>query len=718
MKTRILASLIACLFSLPSFAHETLHLVPAPKKLTHHANFFRIKPGTAIASAGRFAKEDRIAAEMLAEEIKLATGAKKAPRIGAVGTIVLKRLAAKDFPKLEGADAERFKQEGYVLDVTPTTVTVAGASAAGLFYGVQTLRQLIIPEADGTGAFAHAVHIEDWPTMQWRGLHDDISRGPVPTMEYMKKQIRTISEYKLNMFSLYMEHTFAFKKFPAASPLEGAVTADDVKELVEYAKKYHITLLPEQQAFGHLHHVVKAEKYSDLAENPHGHVLSPANPKTYEFIKDMYAELVPLFPGELFHIGADETWELGTNQTKQRVAEVGLGRVYLEHITKVSEILRPYNKRLLFWADIAESYPDLLTILPKDSIAVAWSYGPSANFDNKLKPFADKGLTLMVAPGANNWNRIVPNYGAAFINIRNFVRDGQKYKAIGMLNTTWDDNGEALFEMNWPQVVFGAACSWQSGESSIEQFQKDYDWAFYRNASGNQFQNAILKLTSTHDLLQKARLNGAYDDGFWVDPFTQPGSNYVARALPVVRDVRLAAEDALESLIQNRDKAKLHTETLDSLIFGAQRVDALGLKIQFADETMKYYRTAYDNQNTDTRLASRSLGEIDGINARLQSLRDEVMRIRALYVERWNAENKPYWLGSVTVRYDVLGQAFQRKINEIKSVRLLLRDKKLPAPETLGFFNPDPIPPPPAQQPAAQPQQQQPATTPPPPPRP
>ena len=222
--------------------------------------------------------------------------------------------------------------------------------------------------------------------MQYRGVHYDVSRGPIPTMDYMKKVIRTISEYKLNLFSLYMEYVFDFPQQPIIAPKEASITPAMIKELVTYAAQYHVMMLPEQQAFGHLHHALKWEMYSDMAERPHGHVLSPTNPKSYEFIKSMYAQLIPLFPSPLFHIGADETFELELGQSKARVDEVGIGRVYLEHLQKVAEIVKPYNKRLMFWGDIAMKYPELLKILPKDVIAVAWRYDDKPNFDAELKP--------------------------------------------------------------------------------------------------------------------------------------------------------------------------------------------------------------------------------------------------------------------------------------------------------------------------------------------
>src|SRR3954470_5938981 len=703
MKLPVIA--FTLLLSLYASAADKLPLLPQPKRVEQKDDgAFVVTKATKIVLSAKTAKADRVAADMLADEIKSAAEIKLTPGIASgVKAINLRRLDAKDFPKLEGNDAARFKAEGYVIDVTKSRVTVSGASDAGLFYGVQTLRQLVIP----TEKVAHvpAIHITDWPTMEWRGVHDDLSRGPIPTLDYMKKEIRKLSEYKVNMYSLYMENVFAYKKHPLASPAEGAITADDVKDLVKYAAQYHVTLLPEQQAFGHLHHVLKEEKYSPLAETPHGHVLSPANPASYDFIKDLYSELIPLFPGPLFHIGADETFELGRGQTKAMADQEGLGKVYLDHISKVNEIVKPYNKRLMFWADIAEHYPDLLKILPKDAIAVAWAYDPAENFDKKLKPFADAGLSLVVSPGVNDWNRMVPYYTAAYTNIRNFTRDGQKYNAIGQLNTTWDDDGESLFEMNWPPLVFGAAAAWQQGESSIDDFAQAYDWAFYRNGDGHQFHDAVLNLSKTNDLLRSVGVGGgSADEIFWQDPFTETGTRLTTRALPVMHDFRIAAENAQEAIQKNRSKARLHAETLDSLVFAAQRLDFFGLKVQFAQDLSNIYWTAYEgSQSTDEKVRRGiSLGGMTGINAPLEDLRDGTMRLRALYQERWLAEAKPYWLGSVTIRFDTLAMEWQQKINQGGLVRGAYRQSRtLPAPESLGFYKPIAPPPPTPPAPAA-----------------
>jgi hexosaminidase len=679
-------------FAQASSVPTSLKLLPAPKEVRVGKGSFAVTSTTRIFVQAAYAAEDRTAAESLAQEILDHSGLKVA--IEKVqeppdrdGAIVLGRLAdsrVHSYLVTKGVDVkENLGEQGYVLYADSSRITVAGASGQGLFYGVQTLRQLLHPR--GTGAECPEVVIRDWPSMKWRGVHDDISRGPIPKLDYMKKQIRTLAAYKVNLFALYMEHVFDFQSQPLMAPNEAALTPDQIRELVQYAGKYYVTILPEQQAFGHLHHALKYEIYSDVAETPHGHVLTPTNERSYDFIKSLYAELVPLFPGPFLHIGADETFELGSGQTKARADQVGLGRVYLEHLQKVHEILQPYHKQLMFWGDIAVKYPELLTILPKEMIAVPWDYDAKPSYDAILKPYTDAGLPTMVAPGVSNWNVIWPNLDVAYVNIRNFVRDGQKAGSIGMLNTTWDDDGETLFEMTWPALAFGAAAGWQPGESAIDDFKNSYDWAFYRNR-GDTFKEVLENLDRAHAALKNAGSEGADDTLFWADPFSEDGAKLMQKALPAARDVRLGAEHALEALYRNSAAAHANSDTLDDMIFAAWRLDALGMKIQFTTEINRFYWDAYEHL-TDGDRVENDLEEITAINARLEDLRDATTRLRGMYEKAWLRENRPYWLGNVLVRYDLLAQTFQGKIVAVRDAqRQYWMQKTLPPPQQLGFY--------------------------------
>ena len=217
------------------------------------------------------------------------------------------------------------------LFLKPNGLAVIAETPAGIFYGAQTVKQLI--RGSGKDTVLLVPTIRDWPAMAHRGLSDDWSRGPLPNMEFLKREIRTLAAYKYNIFSPYFEHTFAYASTPVAAFPGGAMTPDEARELVAYAAKYHITVIPEQEAFGHLHHVLKFEQYSPLGETPHGHVLAPGDADTLPQIGKWFGELAQVFPGPYAHIGADETAELGLGRTRDEVKQQGLGKVYLDFLS-------------------------------------------------------------------------------------------------------------------------------------------------------------------------------------------------------------------------------------------------------------------------------------------------------------------------------------------------------------------------------------------------
>src|SRR3984893_7818513 len=257
-------------------AIRALKILPAPKEVRIAQGWIVIKPSTTILISN---PEDRTAAESLQKEIHDRTGMKlsiesvtAAPTT--TGHISLGRLTdrgLRSYLESQGVKVgDDLGSQGYVIRATDSGVLVAGATAQGLFYGVQTLRQLLRPEGPGGKTLAiPALVIRDWPSMEWRGVSDDISRGPVPTLDYLELQIRTLAEYKINLVGFNMEHVFDFQTQALVSPRdatkdapkEAALTPAEIKELVEYASKYYITLLPEQQAFGHLHQFLKYEIY-------------------------------------------------------------------------------------------------------------------------------------------------------------------------------------------------------------------------------------------------------------------------------------------------------------------------------------------------------------------------------------------------------------------------------------------------------------------------
>jgi hypothetical protein len=254
-----------------------------------------------------------------------------------------------------------------------------------------------------------------------------------------------------------------------------------------------------------------------------------------------------------------------------------------------------------------------------------------------------------------------------------------------MLNTTWNDDGESIYGMAWPALIFGAAAGWQSNESDVDAFKNSYDWAFYRN-NNSTFRDVIENLDRGHQALAGIKVEIETDDLFWVDPFTPDGAKLMQKILPAAREMRLGAEHALLTLDQNGNKAQANQSTLSDMMLAAWRWDALGMKAQFTQEINNFYWDAFQNP-ADAERVSNDLEEITAINARLEDLRDATTRLREMYRAAWLREYEPYWLDNVLVRYDTLAEVFQKKIVAVRQARRQYdATKTLVPPQDLGFY--------------------------------
>jgi hypothetical protein len=668
-----------------------VQVIPAPKSLTKTGEDFALTKDVRVVLADSKSEEDRFAAQDFMDDVRetAGVGLRLGPGGGKRRILVGLVSSTRVREALESSGAsvpQDLSDEGYVLAAGSRGVVVAGKTTAGTFYGLQTLKQLV--RGEGGAARVQGVRIADWPTMRWRAVSDDISRGPVPTLEYFKRQIRTEAMFKLNMHSLYMEHVLRYDSHPLIAPDGGALTPAEVRELVAYARRYHVELVPEQQTFGHMHKALKLEKYNALAEVPYGDVMTPKDEGTYALVTDMYKELDRLFPGEFFHIGADETFELGRGRSAEDVKARGLGPVYFDHLKRVRELLQPYKRRLMFWGDIALNHPDLLPSVPRDMIAMNWDYTPKASYEARINLFKKAGLEQFVCPGVQSWNQVFPNTGAASVNIVNFVRDGQRAGAQGMMNTQWDDDGESLFEMDWHGVVLGAAASWQDlraaqteTQAVVSDFDSDFDWAFFRH-DGDELAEATRALGGANTLLE---INNS-DELFWRDPFTDDFQEAIARGKEdKTRELRLAVERAEETFERERAGVRRNRGTLDVLSFAARRLDHMGRRAQVMSQMSRDYWDAYLNLG-DRRQVRRLRSYSGAIYNSLREMAEELTALREEYGELWLRENRPYWLASVLARYD---SAVSRWLARSKQVEEALREydqtSTLPPPAEFGL---------------------------------
>lgn len=668
-------------------------LVPMPREIQERAPIL-LSNGVGISTPSRDPQDEFAVMDLVSALKQRGINAQEGHH-GHVKIILLRQGTNKAQQILAHAHvafSPAMHDEGYVLLTKKNTCYDIAATSTGLYYGAQTIKQLVVRGLPGFGAkpVLRGVLIRDWPAMKYRGLDDDLSRGPVPTLAFQEHQVKVLSEYKVNIYSPYFENTLAYPNEPLAVPPGGAMTPSDVAALVRYARRYHVTIIPEQEAFGHLNHVLTYDIYSQLAETSHGSVLAPDQPGSLQLIRQWFAQIASMFPGPFIHIGADETFDLGKGQTKARVQKEGLDAVYIDFLTQIHQALAPLHKRLLFWGDIAMHSPQLVKNLPKDMIAVAWVYSPQPEgYDKWIAPYINAGMETWVAPGVNNWRRVYPDFNAGFSNIQQFVADGQRLGATGELNTVWNDFGEGLFNLDWYGVLYGAAAGWQPAPANIMQFQDSYGQVFQGDETG-KVNLAQKKLMAAQKVLEQAGLASSTIQMFWVNPWSAEGQQFSAKFLPVVHTVRVDAEQAIILIDEARASGHLREpQALNAIEMGARRLDFLGYKFETAQQIAEEYNRAYAEQSNPAGKhdVDLELGTISGVDGQCQNLRDGYGLIRDLYRHAWLAENRSYWLDNVMAKYELAQQFWIQREDSFAALQhqWYQTHSSLPAPKAIGL---------------------------------
>jgi hypothetical protein len=270
--------------------------------------------------------------------------------------------------------------------------------------------------------------------------------------------------------------------------------------------------------------------------------------ETYSLLDDLYADMLGSFTSNVLNISCDETWDLGKGASKRLADEIGVGRVYLNHILRTRAIAVRYGRTIQIWGDILLHHPDLIGELPPDVVLLDWHYGPEPGYPS-TRVFGEVGRRFWVCPGTGSWNSVFPRLYGANTNIRNLVRDGVDAGAEGMLNTDWGDHGHYQpLGLSWYGYVFGAAQGWTGGTTRDVDFDSAFGLLFF----GPDYDPAMIAL---HQLAQTNDLPGVHYPNrshTVLALFDEPlaGSTVVGeRALPpeTLESMEVLGEDAAEA---------------------------------------------------------------------------------------------------------------------------------------------------------------------------
>ena len=664
----MIATLLAATVLAVAPAAPDLRLVPAPRSVTIEAGSFALRGDLNIAVAEENV-EDAFAAVQLKDEIEAASPAKVHVVEAADGPIVL----ARDPGLADVGD------EGYRISIQPGAIRVSARTGAGIFYGVQTLRQMV------RGGAIPAATIIDRPAMRWRGLQDDISRGPVPTVEALERRIHTAAEYKLNLYCLYIETAFDYRSQPLMAAPGGAITATELRRLNAYAGRHHVALMVQQQSFGHLARLLGWETYAALSEVDHGSTLTPASEGTYTLLDSLYREVAPLTSAPFLHIGGDEPADLGEGRSRTIARTAGLAGTYMRHVRRLGDLVVAVGKRPMVWGDMVLKSPELLPKMRKDFVVASWEYLAHDTYAPWITPLRDAKVDFFVCPGVNNWNRVFPNLDQAMPDIRVFTREGRQAGAMGQLDCAWADNGDALFALVWYPALYAAAAAWQTGDADPDRFARAFDWAFFRNP-GDEMAQAVRRLNAAHALISKARPTDVTLEVFWLNPVRSNLDRELCTMIdPVAVQLRTTEEEAIELIEGCRPRVAHNADLLDAYGFAARRLHTIGTRALASRRMRELYQRALEAQDDKSR-APQVVADLSSILDLLIDGRQSSAMLKTQHEQLWLAENRPYWLDNIRAQYDQDMRAWMDKADEVRAYTVMFRNgRRLPPAAQLGF---------------------------------
>jgi hypothetical protein len=404
--------------------------------------------------------------------------------------------------------------EGYRLAIEPTGIRIFAATRRGVFYGVQTLMQLVLQYGEKG---IPCLTIEDEPDLALRGMIIDL-RFQTYTMDYLIEAIKRMAHYKLN--AVLMEYS---NKFPYSGPFETirdgtAFSEAEVRRFVQCCHDRCVEIIPLVQSFGHMEYLLNTEEYRYLREDPaFASQICPSRPESIAVTRGLLEQIKAMHPAShRVCLGCDETFHLGKCPRCSEAAErLGKGGLYVDYVNRLADTAVQLGFEPMIFADMVLAYPDQLDRLDPSIIVGDWDYWTIEQHPPRIKNWATKqfetaesaaqsaepfksvferlldeegrfyafgyakfliergfntiGLPSTAAVGPDcYW---VPQYAVHTPNIIECCRSIKAYGGLGIVNTAWE---RFLFETTIYGTVLGAEYSWGKPEGGREAFDRKF----------------------------------------------------------------------------------------------------------------------------------------------------------------------------------------------------------------------------------------------------
>lgn len=522
MRNKILTSLITCiLFFNSSFADnlpDPFKILPLPQHIQLSS-----KPGFLFSNLQEVSIRDKTNLPVLGtilNQLPLSTNRTQT----SVHLIIDKQISSLP------------SDEGYVLIITADQIKITAKTKAGLFYGCQTLEQLLEDARDYKKPIP-ACTITDYPVLSYRAVHFDVKHH-LDHLNYYYQSIDRLARYKINAVIFEFEDKLRYQSQPLVGAPQ-AMSIDEMAALTKYARERNIEITPLVQGLGHATFILKHDEYKAVRELPWNHwAFCPMDEGTYKVLFDLYSDAIKATPGSKYlHIGGDEIGNIGLcPRCKPTADKEGMMSINLHWLKKVCSFAKEHNRIPIFWDDMPLQHAGLYTSTWNDEVTAAqaneawkngvgvldslqtdfptncvymrWNYSMAKQPGNAmaLDWYKQHGLNAMIATATNTEggflfqqdDRNKGNASTGISCIQSFIELAAEKNIPGMLCTAWDDKSPHM-ENFWRGFIAAAEYAWHPKGRSLEEYDAawlqrefgltvaDYKKLFDRLRQGTEF---------------------------------------------------------------------------------------------------------------------------------------------------------------------------------------------------------------------------------------
>lgn len=413
------------------------------------------------------------------------------------------------------------KPDAYVLRILPDGVCIDAASASGVWYGLQTLRQLIAEdECIPTG------EIIDYAAIPLRGFHVDL-KGYLPKFERLLDDFRRLAYYKVNLVLLELEDKYDYRCAPEVG-VPGAYTFEQLRTLSRHAAALGIEIIPKVQCFAHVDYLLKIPRYRHLREGDHPYQYCPRNDEVFALWRAMATEVMEALAEHrgYFHIGADEADNLGSCP---RCTPYSKADSYLFHVDRCLDFLIARGRTPIMWDDMfRDPYCSLgpgeaekILPLAEKAILNYWSYGYSGN--NNTFPFMAeyrrRGARVWGSSAfasCDNWAGSIPHLNIRAKNLDAWLKTALEHNLEAVIATGWSRMTSSTppiepRENLWFSLVYAAESMWSGRSRDLNELIDLVSMHLYHRLLPYYLRRAVMNIAENPVVLNDAQY-GECDD--------------------------------------------------------------------------------------------------------------------------------------------------------------------------------------------------------------